>query len=133
VLLIVLWVRSFWHLDGYAVPVGRVNYVAQSLRGSIVLDWSAGKYTILSGYWSVPASIASVSDDIPGATWRFLCLRLTKLPNEIALVMSMWFGLVVTVGIATTPWLRWRFGLRILFIVTTFIAVLLGLVVWAMQ
>jgi hypothetical protein len=39
----------------------------------------------------------------------------------------------VIAPVATVPWLRWRFTLRTLLIATTLVAVVLGLVVWAVR
>src|SRR5262245_65176378 len=36
VLLVVLWVRSYWRIDMYATPIGGVNCIAQSLGVSMV-------------------------------------------------------------------------------------------------
>ena len=128
VLLIALWVRSFWHLDMYFIPV--VNFVAQSLRGCFVLYWAQEIGVNFGGHQSEPASIAQLSHDIPGTYFWF---RLTNLPTETTLLMPMWLPLAVTAGIATTPWLRWRFTLRTLLIASTLIAVVLCLIVLAVR
>ena len=35
-----------------------------------------------------------------------------------------------TLGIVSSPWIKWRFSLRTLLIATTLVAVVLGLIVW---
>ena len=46
------------------------------------------------------------------------------------MAMPYW-SLVVSVSFpAVIPWIRWRFSLRTLLIVTTLVAVVLGLIVW---
>jgi hypothetical protein len=127
VLLIALWVRSYWYNDMYGIQIGRAKCIASSLRGSIVLSWDTwGKYGFLRGYSSVPASIARITDDI---SW--LGFRFAMLPDGIGLILPMWFCLAVTIGIASMSWLRWRFSLRTLLIATTLVAVVLGLAIYA--
>jgi hypothetical protein len=41
-----------------------------------------------------------------------------------------WFLIMIFCGLATMPWLRFRFTLRTLLIATTLIAAVLGLIVW---
>jgi hypothetical protein len=39
--------------------------------------------------------------------------------------------LIFSYGIAAAPWVRWRFSVRTLLVVTTIVAVLLGVFIWA--
>src|SRR6476469_5066865 len=51
-------------------------------------------------------------------------------------VLPYWFLVSLSVIFAVGPWirqLRWRFSLRTLLIATTLVAVVLGLIVWAMH
>src|SRR5262245_45649718 len=101
VLLVVLWVRSYWRIDMYATPIGRVNCIAQSLRGSIVVCWdTAGKFASLRGHSSAPASIAKITDDGTGGI-SFLGSRFVKSPDGIGLLLPMWLCLAATIGIAS--------------------------------
>ena len=131
VLLIGLWMRSYWYVDCYGVPIGRVNFIAQSLRGSIVLGWeTGGKFSSVRGHSSAPVSIARLTDDGPGdISW--LGFRLARSPDEICLVLPMWLCLAVTIGLASISWLRWRFSLRTLLIASTLVALVLGLAAYA--
>src|SRR5262245_10212566 len=127
VLLIGLWVRSYWYIDCYGTPIGRVNFIAQSLRGTIVLSWdTAGKFSSIRGHSSAPESIARLADDT-GEGISFLGVRFVMMPEGIGLLLPMRFCLAVTIGIASMSWLRWRFSLRTLLVATTLIAVVLGL------
>jgi hypothetical protein len=40
------------------------------------------------------------------------------------------FGVLIFASLASLPWMRWRFSLRTLFIATTFLAVVLGMIAW---
>jgi hypothetical protein len=55
--------------------------------------------------------------------------------SNIALLVPHWFLIVAAIALAGVPWLKWsyRFSLRTLLVITTFIAVVLALVVVAFQ
>jgi hypothetical protein len=120
VLLLVLWVRSYWWEDQALVPrPGGTVIVLGSGHGQLALgrvannfltEWillqeKAGYYnqTYLSGssgYWQVPH----------------------------------WIPMLCTAVSSVLPWIRqlkWRFSLRTLLIATTLVAVVLGLIVYA--
>jgi hypothetical protein len=52
-----------------------------------------------------------------------------------AIMVPHWFPTMAIAILAAIPWLRWskRFSLRALLIATTLVALVLGLVVWALQ
>jgi hypothetical protein len=57
-----------------------------------------------------------------------------RLPN--GLYVPHWFLVLLATTFATLPWIRyfeWRFSLRTLLIATTLVAVVLGLIVWAVR
>ena len=125
--LIGLWVRSYWCLDCYSSLIGHVNIGAQTLRGCISVFWLEKPGLNFSGHQSIPASRAYLDIDIPGSYFWF---RLTKLPAGFSLLIPFWFPLAISVGSTFIPWHRLRFSLRTLLIVTTLVAMVLGLVVW---
>jgi hypothetical protein len=45
------------------------------------------------------------------------------------LYLPHWFVLCGVITLAAVPWLRWRFSVRMLLVVTTLVAIALGLVV----
>jgi hypothetical protein len=127
--MIALWVRSFWYLDAYSFAVKGGGFGAQSLHGCFLLYWSTEPYAEkFSGYWSSPASICEIRSDVSGSYFWF---RLTKLPKELLLLVPMWLSVAAIGGIATTPWLQWRFSLRTLLIATALVAAVLGAAVYA--
>jgi hypothetical protein len=126
VVLLVLWVRSYWKLSTfgeYVTPSHR--YHLYSFKGQLVLSkyqrsW-AGAELILA----VPIEgLEEVAAHPPGfgiATWY----------GGDFIVVSYWLMIVANLCLAIMPWLAWRFSLRTLLIATTLIAVVLGLVVWS--
>ena len=123
VLLIVLWVRSYWYEDSV---------------------WYTDRNIVVSGVLSIPGSIVFQHLQMSGTDkhgWNFKTKRVpTQIvsgwkwehdPGHLSVPVPTWFlcGLVISFGVI--PWLRWRFSLRTLLIATTLVAVVLGLIVWA--
>jgi hypothetical protein len=48
-------------------------------------------------------------------------------------LVPYWIPVLLTATLAALPWLRWRFSLKALMIGTTLVAVLMGLIVWAVR
>jgi hypothetical protein len=127
-LLVALWVRSYWRIDEL-IGTGSNTYLKMSSeRGRITYGWG----------WS-PLSIFNVDDlwrevsypddqPIPG----ILGFYYGPLPGGITFVrFPYWFLVFVTAATAVSPWCTWRwsFGLRTLLIVTALVAMVLGLIV----
>jgi hypothetical protein len=133
VLLIVLWVRSYWWSDQYVFPAGQIRYGACSLRGCIGLydcdDTNVAADSDV-GYLSEPESYCDFGDDTPQYFYWF---RFKSLPGGIAIILPMWFAVATSVAAAFAPWVRIRFSLRTLLIVTTLVAVVLGGIVWSIR
>jgi hypothetical protein len=129
VLLIVLWVRSYWrhdcigHLDTslIATHIGSnwgVVYYRQA-------DWKldAGATHSLSHRWRYILLHAVAHDE---KRWVYL----TNSPGIFYVGIPHWFLVMPGVALAGVPWFLGRFSLRTLLIATTLVAVVLGLIVW---
>ncbi len=59
----------------------------------------------------------------------------TPPPSGARLVIADWLPTLLFATLAAVPWLPWsnRFSLRTLLIATTLVAVVLGLIVWAVH
>jgi hypothetical protein len=51
--------------------------------------------------------------------------------HSSGLMIPHWFAVLIFVGLASITSWSWRFSLRTLLIVTTIVAIVLGLIVWA--
>jgi hypothetical protein len=123
VLLCVLWVRSYYHVDALHVPlVGNHALIVASCRGQ--MTWTATPDIPLA--WQT-ATIAA-GDDWYRAPWG---LSYPSGANLFELALPHWFSATVCGVISVLPWLPRRFSLRTLLIATTLVAVVLGLAVWA--
>jgi hypothetical protein len=91
-------------------------------------------------------------EDTPSFSTRVVSVRLDELqvggenletgwhsfvcnfgPDGLILTLPHWTLALVPVGLAVAPWLRWRFTTRTLLIAITAVAVVLGLIVWAIR
>src|SRR6476620_9350131 len=125
VLLIVLWVRSYWWVD----MVSKTTTTSSGWRvclfsGRLSARWGPGWRPINKLHWALSRPIeetpAYPSDDVLGFSLR---RGYFSIPIWCAAVMS---GLLAPIPwwLSKIPWSR-RFSLRTLLIATTLVAVLL--------
>jgi hypothetical protein len=136
VLLIVLWVRSYWQWDQLSVPIGNISWFAiDSVGGQMSyfefdspngstdghrnvftrsLDEELARNRLTDPDYEFPPNKGLIWDDGHGNVW---------VPH--------WFPVLLTAALASIPWIRWswKYSLRTLLIATTLIAVGLGLAV----
>jgi hypothetical protein len=131
-LLIVLWVRSYWWAD--SVAISGSGFVT-SMRGTVYV---LGKFSIDNSpsltfdFRSSPGNLISVSwfriDPRPPSD-NYL-VRYSVMPFGNYIPIPHWCLAVLAAGSSIVPWLRWRFSLRALLIATALIAAVLGVVVY---
>jgi hypothetical protein len=130
VLLVVLWVRSYWRTDVIEIRKSQYLFTIASANGKIALEnfdmtnvkgddfaWAEG------GSWSY-SSGSPLSPAAPG--FPYLYYSRFVVPNWFAIVLLALLG-----TLPWQPWLRWRFTLRTLLVATTLVAIVLGLLVYA--
>jgi hypothetical protein len=131
VLLIALWARSYRWSDtllglkrNTGLGVGLV-----SENGQLVAVGNAPLSLLYQiSQWSV-RSVAPRTEQRPiQSLWGFGYVYNSR---EMGLGVPHWFPVIVFTAVATFPWLEWRFSLRALWIVTTLVALALGLTRWA--
>jgi hypothetical protein len=126
VLLIALWVRSYWWEDivtwglssGPGYMFGSINGEVSAARfssrnGTVSLGWRA---------WTNPADGRRAWSTSESAT--FIGFRY----GTFFTVVPQWFIVALSAAVAAAPWIQWnrRFSLRTLLIATTLVAVGLG-------
>jgi hypothetical protein len=136
VLLVALWVRSYWWGDTIALPYVNTTHIpATSYEGWVTLQ-SSRPYNRLSAWQIKHISI----DEQNKAEQKFIASGglVTHRINHFGLdekhyffQLPYWFLLLFTAAFIAIPWLPWRFSLRTLLIATTLVAVVLGLIVYA--
>jgi hypothetical protein len=136
VLLVVLWVRSYyWH--DYVQRVGRTSHLRiTSGGGKVVFNCDPLDPAVL--YGSLPSygsEKQTLSRDFylrafPGQFGHLPII--TDVGSYHDYWVPLWFLTLVFAALAAAPWLYWstRFSLRTLFIVVTVVALGLGLEVY---
>jgi hypothetical protein len=116
VLLIGLWVRSYWQFD---ILDNLYGHRIDVMRGKLVL-----RERVQPLFGPIPSA-----PPVSAATFRFL----DALTSTSAVVASVRLWILVVIGslLAAAPWIPWRkrFSLRTLLIAITLVAVGLGLAV----
>src|SRR5262249_18323985 len=132
VLLCVLWVRSYWSMANVGIRNGRAALVVGVERGSIhLIKRSTGDFAWYSqegavGYVYLEEGRHNPFDIVASANALYHV-------QDLWLYIPCWFVCVVLAILAAIPWITClhHFGLRTLLIATTFVAVELGVIVWA--
>ena len=131
-LLMLLWVRSYWFTDLISRIDGR--RIATTIGSQYGAIYFAHFDATLrrSADSSEPRPWASKS--LSGYTANHgLFVWKRRRPTSLYAALPHWFVATVAVAIGTGIWLPWRFNLRTLLIATTLVAVVLGLVVYALR
>jgi hypothetical protein len=136
VLLIALWVRSYWCWDDVAWRLTtKRGFLVSSQSGGAVLDYHEFDSSALALIkWRVRSQPSPDKNLLPiaGIDEAYAGFLLLNGPDGFLLVIPYWFLVPLTLALAATPWLpMWsrRFTLRTLLIATTLVAVVLGLIV----
>jgi hypothetical protein len=130
-LLIVLWVRSYRWVEAIRLMAAPNGGVIQflSIPGSLAVGvfksakpWSF--FQMSASEWRRVMATAPVSQ-LPSPIWG------GRLTNSVVdqIFIPYWILVLSSAVIASVPWLRWRFSLRTLLIVTTLVAIVLGILV----
>jgi hypothetical protein len=118
VLLCVLWVRSYCYID-----LGKCGIV--SMRGNLYIAQMVAMEPAPSAT-SMPKFTRTVL-----GTQAVAAADIIVKPLKIAITVPQWLLVLPVLLLTASPWLRYRFSLRTLLIVTTLVAVVLGLAVYA--
>jgi len=123
-LLIGLWVRSYWYKEGFNWLFSSTKFMhVSSDVGQVFLGVGAVSF-VLPSYFR---GEAGVYDDEH---------ELVRMPTLLAgqnqwgfqVGIPYWLLLLGTAALAALPWLRWRFSLRTLLIATTLVAMAVALI-----
>ena len=120
VLLLVLWVRSYFRNDSSYVSSRYLLLEIESHSGEIICWWHELDYQPNFYFPDEPST---------HSLWGFGIHRQAGLTANS---LPYWFPVLLAAAFAAIPWLPWsrRFSLRTLLIATTLLCVGLGLIVW---
>ena len=134
VLLIVLWVRSYWWSDACLGGFHKYLYYIDSLRGGMALsvfDPSDEEVVVIRSFKTVSDPVTESMKkrlhalgappwlSVWGFDWWFAA-------SGFAISMPHWFAVLLTGLLAALPWIKLRFSLRTMLIGMTLIAVICG-------
>jgi hypothetical protein len=136
VALMGMWVRSYRWMDDYNFTPGRSTWGVGSASGRIAIGVIPAKNN--------PAQKLFEFTHSPFADWRSDVNRIDRQfstvaengfardNNVFAFAMPYWFAVLIVGALSFAPWprVKYRFSLRSLFIATTFLAVVLGMIAW---
>ena len=124
VLLVVLWVRSCSYIDSTKV----LGHEVTTWCGQLLLDET---------FLHTPTNFDDA--DVQSTSRRYCAIDIVTTPADdasrygVGWAVSFWLLVGLSLAFATAPWLPYHFSLRTLLIATTLVAVVLGLIVWAMR
>jgi hypothetical protein len=127
-LLIVLWVRSFTWADQYGVRISSIYHLmANSQLGGVSFYFDNSP--------SVINTTRLVDSLYPEGLKPQMLGRVYFIHRQIGGGAPYWLLALASAITATIPWKpwNWRFSLRTLLIGMTVVALILGMVVWAVK
>ena len=127
IVLIVLWVRSYWQSDLLGIPIQKTYLGFRSDCGVLM----AGVSENMNSPWLFSAETVADNeqDTIEYGLLGFSYADYGTGCNDLQL--PYWFLVSMFTMCAALPWLTMtRFSLRTLLVATTLVCVVLGLVVW---
>jgi hypothetical protein len=135
VLLIALWVRSYWKLDEFHLAKGkrltRITSNCGGLQFATETDSMSGLYVEGWGLWRGDALPNAILPPMPQYSWSGF--SYTRVGDSLAMVVPSWFPVLALAALILSTWvneLRWRFSLRTMLIGMTAVAMLLGALIW---
>ena len=134
VLLIVLWVRSYWWTDSIWRYTPTSGTRIDSLYGKIIIKVAS----VAGAVPAVEVDANSYKNSLPTET-AFIRMKFyvgflrRPEPNGFDLFIPYWSPVSAFATVGTLSWIPWRFSLRTLLIATTLTAAVLGFAPRAMM
>jgi len=134
VLLVVLWVRSYFWVNGVMKVSGTQQWGVHSGEGSLTIRWHY-EFVDSNDGWifqnTSKARLDTVEEEFRAAGGKTIVYtRKLGLTGDGAFTSTYWLCVLIAGTVAAIPWVKWRFTLRTLLLATTLVAVVLGLIVW---
>ena len=129
VLVLVLWARTRFATDYVTMRLpGHSEFSVMSRSGGLGFIFNPDLEGSRWSFQTQPAREVSFP-------YRTLLgfVEYLKTPTAYRIRFPDWCFLLLSATFAAAPWLRWRFSLRTLLIVTTLVTVGLGIVVYTLR
>jgi hypothetical protein len=127
VVLVVLWVRTYWWEDCLHIPQGKNNRMIAVASFSGVLGIRVAHESYFHKYGHPWKLTTTAWRELPDHTVIGVYGKVE--PERWTVEFNYWLLLLSSIVFAAAPWLRWRFSLRTLLIATTLIAIGLGSII----
>jgi hypothetical protein len=136
VLLIVLWVRSYYVADSYGFNRQAGIGLCQGDLAFCTILGPGLSFRVGYNTHALPVAGNTVSNEwtFGKKTWNAVAVYGSVLRSAVSYIVVKMPALVAASSLmAVAPWIKWsrRFSLRTLLIATTLFAVVLGLIVYA--
>jgi hypothetical protein len=130
VLLIALWVRSYWWCNSIYIQHSTQVRIARvfSMQGRIGI--SSRQHGMDTKFRSFKLGEPMEYTDDYGRNSTSAWIRIMRWVSFTEVLVPYWLVVFLCGSSATAPWIAFRFSLRTLLIATTLVGVLLGLIVW---
>src|SRR5687768_10169719 len=128
-LLLALWVRSYWGRVGREVLVTPAyRYEISTENGTLIVLQRQRVFISFEATLAYPETMfADVSTKKRLGIGRYVSDYFS------AVGFSYWLLILITMLPGAAPWMRWRFSMRTLLVAVTVAAVVLGTIVWAVK
>ena len=131
VLLIALWVRSYWRVDGLTARDAERELVLFVEHGDFGASYDGlPKWSHLDLRWD--SGSANPGLHMPGLAGFYYGAHPAGNRYTL-LLLPLWFVALVAAIMSILPLHRFRFTLRTLLIATTLVALVLGLIAYAVR
>lgn len=127
----VLWITSYWRF-----VTGQGRFAELRSIAFYALDGSATLSTVRDNYvWKIESWDATGFPAMRQVRDRSLAytFRIPSNSSAVTIQLPLWFPALACGLFAAAPWLRYRFSLRTMLFATTLVAVVLGLVGYAVR
>jgi hypothetical protein len=149
VLLIALWVRSYWRSDSFTTLIGSNSITYSSFLGGTRIGWEPRIRNQKAPRWKYESQstddiyktvrrLAAPTGKPPVLPDRSFLFRLDFDTHVGRIRIPHWLltvPLIIITAVSIRPWIhwQWKFSLRTLLIATMLIAVVLGLMAWSIR
>jgi hypothetical protein len=126
-LLVALWVRSYWRYDmAWWIESKDIVWSFSSNKGLLHVERGSVK-SKASARWGFVTHYRTYDYHPYFGSFHY------EFAGDKYVLFPHWLPLLVGTSLALSPWLRWRFSLRTLLIAITLVAVVLGLAIYAIR
>ena len=127
VALMGLWVRSYYRIDRLNIHVSSILIEITAIQGRLCFGFASNPYGPWHWEW-----MSVRMHDFPSPPWQIFGFSVVQNSVWTTYYLPYWSTVLVSgsLGMILRARSAWRFNLRTLFVVTTFLAVMLGMIAW---